>query len=61
MSVHDCLVGAAGTAAPPGRTPIKNLPQMSQIRRVWHPCHTHAATKLSSHRTLRNLTICGHL
>ena len=21
----------------------------SQIRRVWHPCHTHAATKLSSH------------
>ena len=36
----------------------------TQIRRVWHPCHTHAATKLSSHRshrTLRNLTICGHL
>ena len=22
----------------------------AQIRRVWHPCHTHAATKLSSHR-----------
>ena len=22
----------------------------TQIRRVWHPCHTHAATKLSSHR-----------
>ena len=21
----------------------------AQIRRVWHPCHTHAATKLSSH------------
>ena len=34
----------------------------AQIRRVWHPCHTHAATKLSSlRRTLRNLTICGHL
>ena len=32
MSVHDCLVGAAGTAAPPGRTPIKNLPRMSQMR-----------------------------
>ena len=31
MSVHDCLVGAAGSAAPPGRTPIKNLPQMSQM------------------------------
>ena len=23
----------------------------AQIRRVWHPCHTHAATKLSSHRS----------
>ncbi len=33
----------------------------TQIRRVWHPCHTHAATKLSSHRTLRSLTICVHL
>ena len=36
----------------------------AQIRRVWHPCHTHAATKLSSHRshrTLRSLKICGHL
>ena len=33
----------------------------AQIRRVWHPCHTHATTKLSSHRTLRSLTICGHL
>ena len=31
MSVHDCLVGAAGTAAPPERTPIKNLPQISQM------------------------------
>ena len=25
----------------------------TQIRRVWHPCHTHAATKLSSHRSHR--------
>ena len=33
----------------------------AQIRRVWHPCHTHAATKLSPHRTLRSLTICVHL
>ena len=33
----------------------------AQIRRVWHPCHTHAATKLSPHRTLRSLTICAHL
>ena len=24
-------------------------------------CHTHAATKLSSHRTLRSLTICVYL
>ena len=32
MSVHDCLVGAAETAAPPERTPIKNLPRMSQMR-----------------------------
>ena len=23
------------------------LPQIAQIRRVWHPCHTHADTKLS--------------
>ena len=67
MSVHDCLVGAAGTAAPPERTPIKNLPQMSQMRTDQEgmaSCHTHAATKLSSHRshrTLRNLTICEHL
>ena len=22
----------------------------ANYRRVWHPCHTHAATKLSSHR-----------
>ncbi len=26
------------------------LHRYAQIRRVWHPCHTHAATKLSSHR-----------
>ena len=26
----------------------------AQIRRVWHPCHTHATTKLSSHRSHRN-------
>ena len=26
------------------------LHRCAQIRRVWHPCHTHAATKLSSHR-----------
>ena len=25
------------------------LHRCAQIRRVWHPCHTHAATKLSSH------------
>ena len=37
-------------------------------RRIWHPCHTHAATKLSSHRihgTHRNdwrrRKICVHL
>ena len=40
----------------------------AQIRRVWHPCHTHAATKLSFHRiheTHRNdwrrRKICVHL
>ena len=27
-------------------------------RRVWHPCHTHAATKLSSHRT-KNEEVIG--
>ena len=26
------------------------LHRCAQIRRVWHPCHTHVATKLSSHR-----------
>ena len=39
-------------------------PSLCNYRRVWHPCHTHADTKLSSHRshrTLRRLTICGHL
>ena len=43
MSVHDCLVGAAGTAAPPGRTPIKNLPQISQMctdQEGMASCHT---------------------
>ena len=29
MSVHECLVGAAGTAAPPGR-----------VAWVWQGCHT---------------------
>ena len=56
MSVHDCLVGAAGTAAPPERTPIKNLPQISQMctdQEGMASCHTHAATKLSSHRSHR--------
>ena len=40
----------------------------AQIRRVWHPCHTHAATKLSSHRIhgihrndWRRRKICVHL
>ena len=64
MSVHECLVGAAGTAASPERTPIKNLPRMSRMRTDQEGmagCHTHAATKLSSHRSLRSLTICGHL
>jgi hypothetical protein len=37
------------------------VPSLCNYRRVWHPCHTHADTKLSSHRTLRRLTICGHL
>ena len=44
------------------------LHRFSQIRRVWHPCLTHAATKLSSHRihgTHRNdwrrRKICVHL
>ena len=44
------------------------LHRCAQIRRVWHPCHTHAATKLSSHRihgTHRNdwrrRKICVHL
>ncbi len=77
MSVHECLVGAllalaSGKAErrqvhPPERTAIKNLPQMSQMRTDQDgmaSCHTHAATKLSfhrSHRTLRSLTICEHL
>ena len=36
-------------------------PSMCNYRRVWHPCHTHADTKLSSHRSLRSQTICVHL
>ena len=32
------------------RTFSHRLHRLTQIRRVWHPCHTHAATKLSSHR-----------
>ncbi len=28
-------------------------PSLCNCRRVWHPCHTHAATKLSSHRIHR--------
>ena len=53
MSVHDCLVGAAGTAAPPERTPIKNLPQISQMRTNQEgmaSCHTHTALCQFSHR-----------
>ena len=30
-------------------------PSMCNYRRVWHPCHTHADTKLSSHRSHRTL------
>ncbi len=33
----------------------------AQIRRVWHPAIPTQPTKLSSHRTLRSQTICGHL
>ena len=74
MSVHDCLVGAL-LALASGKAERRQVHPLgehqsrtshrchgcAQIRRVWHPCHTHAATKLSSHRSLRNLTICGHL
>ena len=28
-------------------------PSLCTCRRVWHPCHTHAAAKLSSHRIHR--------
>ena len=38
-----------------------NKANSANYRRVWHPCHTHAPIKLSSHRTLRSLSICGHL
>ena len=30
-----------------------NKANSANYRRVWHPCHTHATTKLSSHRTHR--------
>ena len=30
------------------------LLRYAQIRRVWHPCHTHAAPKLSSPQNSRN-------
>ena len=39
-----------GRDAIPSYENFHRLHRFSQIRRVWHPCHTHAATKLSSHR-----------
>ena len=30
-----------------------NKANSANYRRVWHPCHTHAPTKLSSHRSHR--------
>ena len=50
-----------GRDAIPSYENSHRLHRCAQIRRVWHPCHTHAATKLSSHRSLRSLTICAHL
>ena len=57
-----------GRDAIPSYENSHRLHRFSQIRRVWHPCHTHAATKLSSHRihgTHRNdwrrRKICVHL
>ena len=35
------------------------LHRLTQIRRVWHPCHTHAATKLSSPQNSRNTETTG--
>ena len=62
MSVHDCLVGAAGTAAPP-----KRCHRCAQIRRVWHPAipsyenshRLHGCAQIR--RQKRNLKICEHL
>ena len=39
-----------GRDAIPSYENSHGLHRCAQIRRVWHPCHTHAATKLSSHR-----------
>ena len=39
-----------GRDAIPSYENSHRLHRCAQIRRVWHPCHTHAATKLSSHR-----------
>ena len=57
-----------GRDAIPSYENSHRLHRFSQIRRVWHPCHTHAANKLSSHRihgTHRNdwrrRKICVHL
>ena len=57
-----------GRDAIPSYENSHRLHRCAQIRRVWHPCHTHAATKLSSHRihgTHRNdwrrIKICVHL
>ncbi len=57
-----------GRDAIPSYENSHRLHRCAQIRRVWHPCHTHAATKLSFHRihgTHRNdrwgRKICVHL
>ena len=39
-----------GRDAIPSYENFHRLHGCAQIRRVWHPCHTHAAIKLSSHR-----------
>ena len=39
-----------GRDAIPSYENSHGLHRCAQIRRIWHPCHTHAATKLSSHR-----------
>ena len=43
-------LGEYGIPAIPSYENFHRLHGCAQIRRVWHPCHTHAATKLSSHR-----------